>query len=123
MLKAATSSKISKKVAGFPLLLLSRVSFIKKMHVSIATVFFLMAAFLLLFFKLCLSLPLNPCFQPFNMVFSLAIFVFLELLLMTARFIICGWMGRMELIRDKMPIYLTLLRLPSSSLNSQVLYV
>lgn len=117
MLKIVASSKITKKIAFLPVLLLSRFTFIKKMHKYLLVVFCIMSALLLFLFNFCLSISLMTWFKPTNFVLSLGVFVFLEVLLTTVRLILCGWIGRLDIVRDKMPIFLTLLRLSGSSLN------
>ncbi len=120
MLRAVTEQKILRKIAVFPLLLLSRLKFIKKMHFYIISLTLGLSILLVVFFWNCLSIPLGPFFQPITLIHSLVIFVFLEAILMATRLVDSGCVSKMDVVRDKMPIFLTLLRLPASPLHQRV---
>lgn len=70
---------------------------------------------------LCLSsLDVMTFFLPLNLIYSLAIWLSLEGIMLVSRVIAQCWVKPITIVRDKMPIFLTLLRLPYTPFAAKV---
>lgn len=119
LLLKGIKQKLHKKLSIFPACLLARANFIIDMHAYLITALSITSVIALGLCIFAFKVPIGSFFQLYNYSLSVLVFVLIEALMVFLRVAYNGVTEPLKVVRDKMPIFLSLLRLPNTSNYNQ----